>query len=377
MPAVPDGGRYGMGYCQDPNALYMIGGGSTVAPYTSEVYRFDLATGSWGSGPLSTGQVTPHRFGTAVIIPPYTSNNLIYVLNAATNAGPLATLPVLQTSNGQASTALANATPSSTAALAVWNGLLYAYGGQLANGTYTNQLRSYNPATNVWTTLAPMPEAKNTFGAAVNGKLYAIGGYNGVVNSDKVHVYDIATNQWQLQATLPTTLSNQAVAVQGEWIWLVGDFNNLNYLAAYNTRTAQLRTFTSNIPGRRNAAAAIHNNQLYVWGGNTASAGSATLSDMWRANVSNVLATSSARASAPLLSAHPNPSTTGDFTLVLPANSRTLEVHDAMGRQVHTSFLAATAKEYQLRLSHLPAGVYSVRVRTSQGLSAPCQLLRR
>lgn len=318
LPALPDGGRYGMGYCQDPNYFYMVGGGSPPTAYTSTVFRFDPTTNSWGSGALSSGQFTAHRLGTAAIVPPYTGNNMIYVLNAGTLTGPLVNMPMVQASNGQLATVYGNPTPATSAGAAVWNGLLYTFGGQLAGGTYTNQLQSYNPVTNVWTVLAPMPEAKNTYGAAVNGKIYAIGGYNGLVNSARVDVYDVATNQWQPAGTLPSTVSNQAVAVQGEWIWMIGDFNNQGYLAAYNTRTAQLRTFTSNLPPRRNAAAAIHNNKLYVWGGNTASSNASTLADMWQADVSTVRGTTAARAAAPRLTAYPNPSPSGEFSLQLP-----------------------------------------------------------
>ncbi len=113
--------------------------------------------------------------------------------------------------------------------------------------------------------------------SSIGPNLYAIGGYNGVVNSARVDACDIATNQWQALGTLPTTLSNQAVVEQGEWLWLVGDFTTQSYLTAYNTRTGQLRTFTSNLPPRRNATAAIYNNNLYVWGGNTASTNASTL----------------------------------------------------------------------------------------------------
>ncbi|HEX8657944.1 MAG TPA: kelch repeat-containing protein, partial [Hymenobacter sp.] len=316
LATLPDGGRYGMAYCQDQTAFYMIGGGSPATAYNNDVYRYDPVANSWA--PLSSGQVTPQRLGTAAIITPNTGTSLIYTLNSATGTGPVATMQALRTSDGAFSANLSNPTPAASAGVAVWNGLLYAYGGQLAGGTYTNALRAYNPATNTWTTLAPMAEAKTTYGAAVNGKIYAVGGYNGVVNSAWVDAYDIATNTWQALGTLPTTVSTQAVAVQGEWLWMVGDFTNQSYLAAYNTRTGQLRTFTSNLPPRRNAAAAFRSNRLYVWGGNTASNNATTLADMWSADVGTVLATSAA-ALVPALWAAPNPSSTGFTTLGLPS----------------------------------------------------------
>lgn len=379
--ALPDGGRYGMSYCQDQNALYMVGGGSPAAAYTADVFRYTLATNSWGPGPLSVGQVSPQRFGTAAILAPNTSTSLLYTLNGSMANGALPATPVptmqsLRVSDGVSAGNLPNPTPAASAGAAVWNGLLYAYGGQTASGAYTNQLRSFNPATTTWTTLAPMPEAKTTYGAAVNGKIYVFGGYDGVINSNRIDAYDIATNTWQPLGTLPTTVSNQAVAVQGEWIWLVGDFTNQAYLAAYNTRTGQLRTFTSNLPLRRNAAAAIVGNDLYVWGGNTASANSSTLTDMWRVNVQAVVTATAGARSPTGLQAYPSPAATGHVTLTLPSPAAQLLVSDAHGRTIRQVSVPAGATRLDLDLTSEAAGLYLVRWLAAGQPVATCRIVR-
>ncbi|PJJ61027.1 T9SS C-terminal target domain-containing protein [Hymenobacter chitinivorans] len=373
---LPDGGRYAMGYCQDQSYFYMVGGGSPATAFTSQVYRYDPAANSWGTGPLSTGQVPDHRLGKAVLLPDGTNPIRLYVLQGATSAGPMTSMSVLNATTGQAIATSTGGTVASNGGTATWNGLLYSFGGVLANGAFTNELRRFDPATRIWTSLAPMPEAKSAQGAAVNGKIYVLGGFDGAVNSNRIDAYDIATNQWQTLAPLPTTVSNQALVVQGEWLWMIGDFTAQTYLTAYNTRTGQLRTFTSNLPGRRNAAAAILNNQLYVWGGNTAASNASTLADMWQANISNILPTA-APARLPQLTAYPNPSPTGEFTLQLPAGShRVVEVHDALGRLILRATPAPQTESYTLRLTPYPAGLYSARIRTTQGLTSPCQLVR-
>ncbi|MCC2545706.1 T9SS type A sorting domain-containing protein [Hymenobacter sp. BT175] len=372
LPPMPSP-HYGMGYCIYQSGLYSIGGGTTFGPLTADVFRFDLQQNRWDVG---LGAPTPQRFTTAAVVEP----NVIYVLNGATTTANGVT-PVVETvlmQGGSSGPSFANPSPTASAGSAVWNGLLYCYGGSVGTA-FSNSLRSYNRATNTWTNLAPMPEAKQTFGAAVNGKIYTFGGYNGVVNSSRIDVYDIATNQWTALGNLPTTVSNQAVAVQGEWIWLVGDFTNQSFLAAYNTRTAQLRTFSSNLPPRRNAAAAIAaaGNQLYVWGGNTASAGSATLGDLWRADVS-FLVTGTRPAAAPaLLQAYPNPSASGRFTVLRPAGATELLVTDAVGREVLRQPLTGAATEAQLDLTAQPAGLYLVRMSTPGQPSAQCRVVRQ
>ena len=378
LGTLPDGGRYGMGYCQDASFFYMMGGGSPSTAFNSNIYVYIPSGNSWVMGAASSSLVPQRWASLAPAASGSTGTPRLFVLNGANAAGaPITDMQTVSTANGTINPTFSNPLPTSSAAVAVWNNSIYAFGGQLANGSYGNQLRAYNATTDTWTTLAPMPEAKAVYGgAAVNGKIYAIGGYNGVSNSARVDAYDIATNTWQAQGTLPTTLSNQAVAVQGEWLWLVGDFTNQGYLAAYNTRTRQLRTFTSNLPPRRNAAAAFLNNQLYVWGGNTASSNASTLADMWVVNVSSVLATSPATAPAAVLRAYPNPCATGLATLSLPEGTRRVEVLDALGRQIEAETLPAGASTWPLRLDARPAGVYLVRALTSQGSSVSCRVVR-
>ena len=376
LAALPGGGRYGMGYCQDVDAIYMVGGGGSASAFNADVYRYSLQSNSWQPGSAST-TLTPQRWTSAAVPVLGTAQSYIYVLNGASAAGsPVVNMETVFTSNGTQGPGYANVLPASNAGVATWNGLLYAFGGQLAGGAFTSQLRAFDPVANTWTTLAPMPEAKTGYGAAMNGKIYAIGGYNGLINSARVDAYDIATNTWQALGTLPTTVSNQAVAVQGEWLWLVGDFTNQSYLAAYNTRTAQVRTFTSNLPPRRNAAAAFRNNRLYVWGGNTASANSSTLADMWSVDVSAVLGTHAEMASALNLHAYPNPSNGGLTTLTLPTGTRTVAVFDALGRTVLSVAPAANATTLPLDLRAQPAGLYVVRVRTANGRAASCRVVR-
>jgi hypothetical protein len=103
------------------------------------------------------------------------------------------------------------------------------------------------------------------------------------------------------------------------------------------------------------------NNQLYVWGGNTASANASTLADMWVANVSTVLAASPGTA-IPHVRAYPNPSVEGLLTLVLPAEAQQLRVLDKLGRQVQLVALPAGLASYALDMRQQPTGLYFVQV---------------
>jgi len=73
-----------------------------------------------------------------------------------------------------------------------------------------------------WASLAPMPTPRTGLGvAAVNGKIYAIGGSNGAsltVNEE----YNPQTNTWTIKAPMPTPRSSFAIFVYQDKIHVVG-----------------------------------------------------------------------------------------------------------------------------------------------------------
>jgi N-acetylneuraminic acid mutarotase len=101
-------------------------------------------------------------------------------------------------------------------AAAVWDGKLYAIGGNVdSNAVPRNE--AYDPATDRWTARAPMPAARDHLGIAVaNGKIYTFGGFTKTVHANAgtdVFEYDIATDTWRARAPLKTPLGSTAAAV--------------------------------------------------------------------------------------------------------------------------------------------------------------------
>ncbi len=80
------------------------------------------------------------------------------------------------------------------------NGKLYvAGGGSSGSGTITAVLEAYDPSTNAWTTLAPMPSpVGDAASTVIDGKLYVFGGYNGTSSVATVQVYDPLRNTWSV-----------------------------------------------------------------------------------------------------------------------------------------------------------------------------------
>jgi Kelch motif len=97
-------------------------------------------------------------------------------------------------------------TPRSEIAGAALNGKIYIIGGFDETGLSTTKVEVYDPIGNNWTTAAPLPEPlDHTASASYNGKLYVVGGgYLSRDNlSNKLFIYDPKTDTWTEGANLP------------------------------------------------------------------------------------------------------------------------------------------------------------------------------
>jgi hypothetical protein len=155
------------------------------------------------------------------------------------------------------------------------NGRIYAIGGY--NGT--NELATveeFDPAANAWAAKAKMPTARSALGVvtARNGKIYAIGGFDSTSRLSTVEEYDPATNTWAARASMPTPRSALGVAAasNGKIYAIGGCKGNLceqtgtveEYDPATNTWAAK-----ANMPTARSAlgVAAASNGKVYAVGG--------------------------------------------------------------------------------------------------------------
>jgi N-acetylneuraminic acid mutarotase len=94
-------------------------------------------------------------------------------------------------------------------AMVAYQGRIYVFGGQiLVNGhrVVINVSEAYDPATDSWAALSPMPHLGEDFAAynVIGDKIYVVGNYT--------EVYDPATDNWETQATIPTLTAHSANA---------------------------------------------------------------------------------------------------------------------------------------------------------------------
>jgi N-acetylneuraminic acid mutarotase len=122
-----------------------------------------------------------------------------------------------------------------------------------------------------WTSMAPMPTARGGLGVAVlNGKIYAIGGFNGDLSLNTNEEYNPVTNQWDTKTPMPTARSGFAIAVYGGKIYAIGGTVGNGYVAnneAYDPITNTWETKASMPTPRADLCANIVNDKIYLIGG--------------------------------------------------------------------------------------------------------------
>ncbi|THD23368.1 Kelch protein 5 [Fasciola hepatica] len=102
-------------------------------------------------------------------------------------------------------------------------GRLYAVGGHNAPPNQPHAMRTasvevYEPRTDMWTEVACLSSPRDSIAVTNLGtKLYALGGHDGHVYTDRVQVYDPETNQWTDVAPLPSGRAGVAVASRSIW----------------------------------------------------------------------------------------------------------------------------------------------------------------
>ena len=113
-------------------------------------------------------------------------------------------------------------------AAAAVEGKIYAIGGNM----YKNTNEKYDPETDSWKQMAPMPTGRqhlNDCAAVIDGKVYIIGGFEAPAQqntfgppSAKNEVYDPKTNTWAEKAPLPVPRDSPAVAAVNGRIFVIG-----------------------------------------------------------------------------------------------------------------------------------------------------------
>ena len=163
---------------------------------------------------------------------------------------------------------------------------LFVFGGDdPTTGTVVNTTRIYNIATNTWSTGAPMPDVRAFMASGYfNGKIYLVGGYTtGNVDPSfgQVWEYDPVANTFNTsRMSMPATLGGPGFGIINGHMYIAGGRNlantNLNTLYDYDI-VANTWTTRANMPSGVNVpGSAVVGGKLWVFGGGNPFLGSST-----------------------------------------------------------------------------------------------------
>jgi N-acetylneuraminic acid mutarotase len=201
-----------MGVATDDQYIYVAGGyppgatGSGQIFATAAVWRYDTAANTWsamptlpqarGGGSLVLLGRTLHYFGGSDLSRADRAEHWTLSLDGGTAWGTAAAMPVAR--NHLGGVAL--------------DGKIYAVGGQQgqdAAAVYSGRLDVWSPTTNAWTSGASLPSPRSHIAAAtfvLGGRIIALGGetsYN--VSTSQAIAYNPSTNGWSQLSPLPVS----------------------------------------------------------------------------------------------------------------------------------------------------------------------------
>ncbi|VDN99040.1 unnamed protein product [Rodentolepis nana] len=137
-------------------------------------------------------------------------------------------------------------------AVVALKGCLYAIGG-LDGYTRLNTVEKFDPKTGVWERVASMNYRRSALGASVlNGRIYVCGGYDGVSSLRTCEVYNPEQNRWQVIPSMTECRSaGGVVALEDGRLFAIGGHNGLPIFASvecYHRRGHHMPPSTSSNP---------------------------------------------------------------------------------------------------------------------------------
>ena len=201
-------------------------------------------------------------------------------------AEPVAPAPVAASEGWQAGAAMPTA--RSEMRVAVVDGIFYVPGGF---GGLTS-FEAYDPASDNWTTLAPMPEpAHHMMATGHGGKVFVFGGARSMAWQAvaTVFVYDPATEDWAAAGPMPERrMGGEAVSLD-DFIYLVGGTGGTTAMLRFEPDRGAWNLLPGPSQPREHVAAVAYEGEIWVIGGRWGGTGAlATVevfdpaSGMWR-----------------------------------------------------------------------------------------------
>ncbi len=201
------------GVIRNGSEVWMLGGrvGDHPGPVTADVWKYDLNSGKWSEGPQLP---VPVAAGGAALV-----NNRIHWFGGLDAKAQCDVSHHYVYDLGNPSAGWKNISsqapmpvPRNHFATVVYGGLIYAIGGQFTHGGCgagtpdTDLVHAFNPETNNWTQKASLPDIQSHTEPSTFVHKKAIYVVGGATKGNKVYRYDPAKDVWDTVAVLPQAL---------------------------------------------------------------------------------------------------------------------------------------------------------------------------
>ncbi len=204
-----------------------------------------------------------------------TLNNEIYFITGRTKTTRSSAAFYKFNSNKNLWTKLADIpNPATNFALAAVNEKIYAIGGD----QFQDANREYDPKTNTWRLLEPMPTARQHVKCGVyEGKIYIPGGLTSWKNITQKHeVYDVSSDSWLEKTAAPYLVQNASVVTIDSLIYVIGGagaeeniWGDVWKVETYNTITDKWKHISDLPQLLFGTAAVVVNKEIIILGGQT------------------------------------------------------------------------------------------------------------
>jgi N-acetylneuraminic acid mutarotase len=276
----------------DGENIYIIGGSTvTSARQVGFLPFIDKLSIHDGTLVEITDRIIPRRYLTAEIY-----QGKIYILGGVTRAEvegrqqvvETAVFEVFDLTHNSVDTLPPLPTPRRMAASVLHDGKIYVIGGSrlkweiyrpnpftrayVQRGLsafpyeYYSIVEIYDIRKGTWSRGADMPTRRECEIVLQDGKIYAIGGYNGSPLKT-LEVYDIATDTWKTLPNLPFPLSAHHGVAWDHTIYTFGDYQDLSRVCRYYCSTGEWQVINTNYLNGRHTAVVRVADRIYLVGG--------------------------------------------------------------------------------------------------------------
>jgi hypothetical protein len=160
--------------------------------------------------------------------------------------------------------------PLSGLASTAAGGKVYAIGGSSPYvAPMVSTVQEYDPGTNGWTLVTPMPTARVDLAAAeLGGKIYAVGGSTNGPAQDVLEIYDPSMDSWTSGPPMPTGRFDLAAVALDGLVYALGGSGGSNgtTVEAFDPVAGTWTAMPSMSQPHQEFAAVAMNGKIYVFG---------------------------------------------------------------------------------------------------------------